>query len=155
MVQMQPSVPWGARAAAHGASAHGAPHEPGGWEGASPPSICSSPGELGLCSVCPLSCHKQVLRCVHVRRLVFFSMVLTKRKGRIWKCLGTEIFAGKPAPSHHYLEQNLIKRFFYIIKAILKNAVYSEHATSSSFRATKSHYLNADFVPVPFKVRLR
>lgn len=76
-----------------------AAHEPGCWERGLDP-MCTSAGELRLCSTCPLSCHEQVLYCIHIRRLVFFSMVLTKSKGRIWKYLGMEIFGEKPVASH-------------------------------------------------------
>lgn len=75
------------------------PHELGSWERGLDP-VCALPGELRLCGTCPLGCHEQVLCCIHIRRLIFFSMVLIKSKRRIWKYLGIEIFPGKLVPSH-------------------------------------------------------
>lgn len=94
MLEMQPNSAWQAKG-------RGIAHKPCPWNGelggGSGPPPLTSPGELRLCTAFLILMPQTSPCLVHARRLVFFSMVLTKRKGRIWKCLGMELLQ-EPSP---------------------------------------------------------
>lgn len=108
MVEMQPNLMWQPKARAIA-------HKPYPWNGelggGSGPPHLTSPGELRLCRPCLIPMPQASPCSVHARRLVFYSMVLTKRKGRIWRCLEWGSCRNS-APSHREPQQKNIKRFF-------------------------------------------